>query len=159
MKTLYIKPLSENAKKIYSDKMPDLKGYEGDAGFDMIIDDFEVKKPEALGGKEVVALKFGVAAEFSDGTGYYLVPRSSVYKTPFRMANSIGIIDKGYRGQLIANCDTVVENWAELFEPKGKSFFQIIRPDLEPFVVELVEELSDTERGARGFGSTGNKHA
>jgi len=97
-------------------------------------------------------------------TGYYLYPRSSIVKTPFRMANSVGIIDAGYRGEIMAvvdNIDSVHNDMKTCIEkhmPPMSRIFQICAPSLEPFFVRIVEhesELGMTERGSGGFGSTG----
>ena len=90
--------------------------------------------------------------------GYYLYPRSSTgTKTPLRMANSIGIIDAGYRGNLIAVFDNL-QNTAFEIEPYQR-LAQICPPNLTyPMYVQLVQTeagLGVTDRGARGFGSSG----
>lgn len=85
-------------------------------------------------------------------SGFYIYPRSSTgSKTGLRIANSVGIIDSGYRGHLIAvfDCKTS-ENLPEL-----TSLVQICGPSLVPIWVEIVDELEATERGEGGFGSTG----
>jgi len=88
--------------------------------------------------------------------GYYLYPRSSTgSKTPLRLANSVGIIDSGYRGHLIAMFD----NWQDTtFQvEQGQRLVQICPPNLTyPMYVKLVEgeDLGVTERGEGGFGST-----
>jgi dUTPase len=96
--------------------------------------------------------------------GYYLYPRSSIVKTPFRMANSVGIIDAGYRGELMAVIDNIdsanndLKTCLERYAPPMSRLFQICAPTLEPFLVRIVEredELGITERGCGGFGSTG----
>lgn len=101
--------------------------------------------------------------------GFYLYPRSSISKTRMRLANSVGIIDAGYRGDLIAAVDTIGifgstdiwHIWNETLSPiqKYDRYFQVCAPDLSPFLVHIVEtdqELSPpTERGSGGFGSTG----
>lgn len=87
--------------------------------------------------------------------GYYLYARSSIYKTRLRMANSVGIIDSGYRGNICAVFD-VLDN--ETFIEKHQRLNQICHPTLEPFFVRVVEtedELGSTDRGEGGFGSTG----
>lgn len=87
--------------------------------------------------------------------GYYLYPRSSTgTKTPFRLANSVGIIDSGYRGNIIAAFDIVSKTPGTI--DVGQRLTQICPPSLEyPLWIVLVDELDDTERGAGGFGSTG----
>lgn len=84
-------------------------------------------------------------------SAYYLYPRSSISKTDFRLANSTGIIDRGYRGNLGAFFDCIMNSRIE----KGQRLVQICSPTLEPFEVRLVKTLSFTERGIKGFGSTG----
>ena len=101
--------------------------------------------------------------------GFYLYPRSSISKTRMRLANSVGIIDAGYRGDLIAAVDTIGlfgstdiwHVWKETLSPikKYDRYFQVCAPDLSPFLVHIVDaenELSPpTARGQGGFGSTG----
>lgn len=90
--------------------------------------------------------------------GYFMYPRSSTgSKTPLRLANSIGVIDSGYRGNYIA----VFDNWKQEFfkVEKLQRLVQICPPNLTyPLKVVLVDELydMDTERGPWGFGSTGS---
>jgi hypothetical protein len=96
--------------------------------------------------------------------GYYLYPRSSIVKTPFRLSNSVGIIDSGYRGEIMAVVDNIDSENNDMkacilkyISPMTR-MFQICSPTLEPFLVEVVdseEELGFTERGSGGFGSTG----
>ena len=93
--------------------------------------------------------------------GFYLYPRSSISKTKIRLANSVGIIDAGYRGEIIAAVDTIgVYGSEETLGALRKydRYFQICAPDLSPFTVRIVTseaELGATERGSGGFGSTG----
>ena len=96
--------------------------------------------------------------------GYYLYPRSSIVKTPFRLSNSVGIIDSGYRGEIMAVVDNIDSDNNDIkvcickYMPSMTRMFQICSPTLEPFIVEIVdseEELGFTERGTGGFGSTG----
>lgn len=101
--------------------------------------------------------------------GFYLYPRSSISKTRMRLANSVGIIDAGYRGDLIAAVDSIGvfgskdiwQIWKETLSPikKYDRYFQVCAPDLSPFLVHIVDTEQDlsppTARGQGGFGSTG----
>lgn len=101
--------------------------------------------------------------------GFYLYPRSSISKTRMRLANSVGIIDAGYRGDLIAAVDTIGlfgsndiwHVWKETLSPikKYDRYFQVCAPDLSSFLVHIVPTESElgtlTTRGTGGFGSTG----
>ena len=84
---------------------------------------------------------------------YYLYPRSSIIKTPLRLANSVGIIDAGYRGDIIACVDNIKSESYTV--NKGDRLFQICSGNLEPIQFQLVNDLSNTQRGSGGFGSTG----
>ena len=89
----------------------------------------------------------------STNTGYYLYPRSSISKTCIRMANSVGIIDAGYRGPIIAMVDVVYGDVC--FVDAYEKLFQICAPGLVPIVVDLVNGFQEkTARGEGGFGST-----
>jgi dUTPase len=102
-------------------------------------------------------------------SGFYLYPRSSISKTRMRLANSVGIIDAGYRGDIIAAVDTIGlfgsndiwHVWKETLSPiqKYDRYFQLCAPDLSAFIVHIVETEAElgapTTRGAGGFGSTG----
>lgn len=86
-------------------------------------------------------------------SAFYMYPRSSISKTPFRLANNTGIIDSGYRGNLGAYFDCFSDSTEQI--AKGSRLLQICAPDLKPFRVIIVNNLDDTSRGAGGFGSTG----
>ena len=93
-------------------------------------------------------------------TGYYMYPRSSISKTPLRLANSTGIIDAGYRGHLIGMFDVVNLEMGDKYSGlKFDRYLQICSPGLTPIFVEIVDSISElgeeTERGSGGFGSTG----
>lgn len=90
----------------------------------------------------------------TENEGYWLLPRSSLSKTPLRLANSVGLIDSGYTGELIAMVDNVS---AEPYVvPSSARLFQIAQASLKPFAkVIVVESLGETYRGNGGFGSTG----
>ena len=95
-------------------------------------------------------------------SAFYMYPRSSIYKTPLRLANNTGIIDSGYRGNLMGAFDNICRpgskdqhgTWEQELNMYGR-MLQICMPDLSPFKVEIVETLDDTSRGAGGLGSTG----
>ena len=84
---------------------------------------------------------------------YYLYPRSSIIKTPLRLSNSVGIIDAGYRGDIIACVDNIKNESYTISQ--GDRLFQICAGNLEPIQFQLVNDLSNTQRGSGGFGSTG----
>ena len=89
-------------------------------------------------------------------SSYFLVPRSSISKTPLRMSNSIGIIDSGYRGEIMGAVDHIKYNESDYEVKKGQRLFQLCAPDLKPMTIKVMNYLSRTTRGSGGFGSTGH---
>ena len=85
--------------------------------------------------------------------GYMILPRSSISKTSVRLANSIGIIDKNYRGDIMVVVDNIGDT-DTLFQ-EGCCYFQIVSFDgyLPKYQIDIV--VVDTARGDGGFGSTG----
>lgn len=86
---------------------------------------------------------------------FTVYPRSSISKTPLMLANHTGIIDSGYRGSLIGAFRCLFSD--NYVVEKDTRLLQICHPTLCPIYVLMVDEneLSTTERGAGGFGSTG----
>ena len=106
-------------------------------------------------------LRINVAATLSDGTPApcLLLPRSSIFMTAFRMCNSIGLIDAGYRGEVKAMVDNLYpgEETSGRFED-GARLFQICQHNFLPWSkIVLTDELPapPDNRGSHGFGSTG----
>jgi dUTPase len=90
-------------------------------------------------------------------TSFYTYARSSMSKTPLRLANNQGIIDTGYRGNLIGMFDNISKNiW---YMNKYSRMLQICAPGLIPIYVNIVNTIDElgpsTSRGDGGFGSTG----
>ena len=84
--------------------------------------------------------------------GYMLVPRSSISNTPLRLANSIGIIDKSYRGKVMVKVDN--NSNSDFIMNEGSCYFQIVAfSGILPNYF-LVDHINTTKRGDCGFGST-----
>jgi len=103
---------------------------------------------------KVEAMPNGQSDEYlKTDSHFWLVPRSSIYKTGLMMANSVGVIDKSYRGELKAPV------WSMTGETKvqyGDRLFQIVAPDMGWIRhVRVVDALPNTVRGQDGFGSSG----
>lgn len=96
-------------------------------------------------------------------SGYYMYPRSSTgSSTPLRLANSVGIIDAGYRGELMGYLDNINPNY-DYTANKYQRLLQIVSPNMTyPIWPELVNNLNDLDNYIThndpveaGFGSTG----
>jgi len=92
--------------------------------------------------------------EGNDCAPFWLVPRSSMSKTGLIMMNSVGVIDKGYRGELIAALLNTLDKDVRI--EKGARLVQVVSRDMTSFSkVMLVDVLPESIRGEGGFGSTG----
>ena len=93
--------------------------------------------------------------------GYYLYVRSSTpIKTPLRLANNVGIIDSGYRGN-IKGCFDIIDTKSNFNFEKGNRYMQLCPPDIgKPMKVYIVDAFHNlghkNNRYCGGFGSTGN---
>lgn len=120
---------------------------------------FDVPTPEFTPGpgENVCMLDLGFAAAATTASGepteILLLSRSSNKDYP--LTNGIGLLDSGYRGEVKASVRVFYEPGYETIE-EGTRLFQLYAPGLGPgFTVVIVDDLGETERGIRGFGSTG----
>lgn len=130
---------------------------QGDSGFDLYFP--KNSNDIIIGSNSLVGLGIKCALYVNEKpSSFYLYPRSSISKTQFRLANSVGIIDAGYRGELKASIDCLFNHSimdSPMVSLPQTPLFQICTPTLEPIDrIEIVDELSKTERGDGGFGST-----
>lgn len=136
-----------------------------DAGFDLFVPNDQETTTEALNTYKIDH-NVVVAMYDNKGTprGFYMYPRSSISKTPLRLANSVGIIDASYRGNLIAKVDHILSGPQstnnKYIISSGSRLFQVCNPKLKPFtnieIVDSIDKLGGADyRGTGGFGSTG----
>ena len=142
---LKLRPFSLEVKKMYENHG---HFHEGDAGLDLF-----VIAEQTIGGGESTLIHLQISCENTEGKPYLLMPRSSIAKTPLRLSNSIGLIDAGYRGEIMAAVDNI-KNEAFTVTP-GQRLFQSVAMDGSPIHFDIVDALSDSSRGMGGFGSTG----
>lgn len=119
---------------------------------------FDVFNPRMVELNETTKVNFNIKCAMMDETNksvpYYLYMRSSLSKTNIRLANSVGIIDKGYRGDICAYFDVIKPDVLEAYQRP----VQICSNNLYWFDVKLVDDFEPftyTLRGENGFGSTG----
>ncbi len=171
---------SEEGREFYN---RDVDRDNQNAGFDL----FVVKEEQCEAGK-VSLLDLGckvrlIKCSSEEEVHFWLAPRSSIWKSGVTQANSLGIIDKSYRGPLMGavlpihkpsgywaqmssgdgpktgsyiwkNCDSR-DTGSPVIE-KGQRLFQIVAPDMGWIKeIRIVESLNSTTRGEGGFGSTG----
>lgn len=152
--------------KLHQDAVLPSYAKKGDAGMDLVATSKKVKfgeLPEITGenanDEKVARVKYvqygtGIAVEIPEGFVGLLFPRSSVTKQDLMLKNSIGVIDSGYRGEIMLRFKSLKPELDryEVGDRIGQLLIMPI-PTIEP---QWSLELSETERGEGGFGSTGN---
>jgi dUTP pyrophosphatase len=159
-KTFLIKVVNETNLELYENHTT---YHEGDAGLDLfIVEDLTIMPHETrmvdLGiqcqNRSLTSCMWKwLKLDYYDYHSYWLVPRSSMSKTPLMLKNSIGLIDKQYTGNIKAALINLSEEPFHL--KRGQRYFQLVNGDLSNIHFEVVEELRDTTRKDGGFGSTG----
>lgn len=143
---LYTAHVAKHNESIKTDPYPN-------AGFDLFVPEDTTFQTAFT--TQFINMKVKAEMEFNHHPcAFTMHPRSSISKTPLMLANSTGIIDCGYRGDLMGAF--------RCFQPpytveKHTRLLQICHPWMYPIRVEMVHSLSDTSRGEGGFGSTGIK--
>lgn len=134
---------------------------DGDAGMDLVATEVIKDTPEQI------TYGTGIAVEIPKGFVGLVFPRSSVRKTGLQLSNSVGVIDSGYRGEIQATFNKIfggdrfydetkiTEITSNDFYKVGDRIAQIMIIPYPPIQFMEVDELSDSERGEGGFGSTG----
>jgi dUTP pyrophosphatase len=117
----------------------------GDAGMDLTA----VKIEKDAYGNAVIYT--GIALEIPEGYVGLVFPRSSISKYDMHLRNSVGVIDSGYRGEIMLKFSFLEDG--NLYQ-MGDKVAQVIIIPYPQITFEEVEELSETERGEGGFGST-----
>jgi len=153
-------------KKLHEDAVLPSYAKPGDAGMDLTA----VEKGEVVHSKDLlvdswyyIEYKTGLAVEIPEGYVGLIFPRSSISKSSLILANSVAVIDSGYRGEIClrfkidnALMDTYMDETSKpCTYKKGDRIGQLVIlpfPTIEP---EFTEELTTTERGKDGWGSTG----
>jgi len=142
---LLIRPFSLEVKKMYEEHD---HFHDGDAGLDLF-----VVHEQTIEAGESTFIHLQIACENTDSKPYLVMPRSSISKTPLRLSNSVGLVDAGYRGEILAAVDNIKDVPYKV--TPGQRLVQLVAMDGSPIHFKLVVELSDTSRGSGGFGSTG----
>jgi dUTP pyrophosphatase len=124
-------------------------GKPGDAGADLVATSVDFSR------KNQVVYGTGIAVEIPEGMVGLVFPRSSVRNYDLSMANSVGVIDSGYRGEIMVTFNILNLHTVENSYQVGDRIAQLIIIPVPLAKYVEVEELSETQRGQQGHGSTG----
>lgn len=163
--TLYMHvPTDNQMREVYQQRINDhneslISNSHPDSGFDLMVESDQMMEVH-----KVNKVNFKVKCEMLEKvnnnwvpSAFYLYPRSSISKSKFRLANNVGVIDSGYRGNLMGMFD-VTYSTENVFCEKSTRLIQICTATLEPFKIVMIDNdinMSLTTRNEGGFGSTG----
>ena len=134
-------------KRLHPDSVLPIYAKPGDAGMDLVAISEEWNE-----GNTLVTYDTGLSMEIPEGYVGLIFPRSSISKTILELANSVGVIDSGYRGPIMLKFRYPEEGFVY---DVGDRIGQIIILPYPEVQFEEVAELNSTERGDGAFGSTG----
>ena len=139
-------------KKLSDKAVTPTYAHDGDAGLDLTATGIHSEINEC--GQFVIVYHTGLAFEIPKGYVGLIFPRSSIAKKSLTLTNCVGVIDSNYRGEVLAKFKNTTGDSVPAVYPIGAKFAQLI---IMPYpIVNLIEsdELSKTERGEGGFGSS-----
>lgn len=150
MANINFNSLNVKIKKLHPDAVIPTYAKDGDAGMDLvateIVENTTFQKTYGT----------GLAMQIPYGYVGLVFPRSSIRKYNLELSNSVGVIDSGYRGEIRVVFNKTIHGFSDDFTYNiGDRIAQIIIIPYPKVNFVLTEELSDTERGSGGFGSTG----
>lgn len=142
--------ISIKIKKLHPDAVTPKYAKSGDAGMDLTATWMEFDHE-----KKIVTYGTSIAMQIPVGYVGLIYPRSSVYKKSMSLANHVGVIDSGYRGEIMFKYRVLNDDWQDIYDV-GDRIGQIIITPYPQIHFSEVEELSGSERGVGGYGSTGS---
>jgi len=143
-----INKLQIKVKKLHPEAVMPTYAKDGDAALDLYATEFFQDKNDNY------CYYTGFAIEIPEGFVGLLFPRSSVSKTSMYLANSVGVIDSGYRGEILLKYRYTGKGTT--FYRSGDRVGQLMIIPIPKIELIEVEELSNSDRGVGGFGSTGS---
>lgn len=152
----YVEGVDENGTPIIKESQGVLpvRAHDTDAGYDIVCTRLTQELDEA--GKVVLVYHTDVAVELPQGMVGFLLMRSSVSKKSIMLTNCVGTIDPGYRGELMMKFKLTTDALPRVYQIGDKIGQLVVVPYYKATPV-FVEELSNTDRGENGYGSTDKK--
>lgn len=152
MKTIkwYSSMMQIKIKKLSEQAVIPVRAHDTDAGYDLTATRITTELNEC--GQLVIVYHTDIAIEIPTGYAGFLFPRSSVSRKSLRLSNCVGVIDSGYRGEVMAKFNSTTDVVPAVYK-EGEKIAQLVILKVED--IEFAEaELDETERGEGGFGST-----
>ena len=146
--TVKVKKLSENAV------LPQ-KAHKSDAGFDLTVSRITTELNEV--GELIIVYHTDLCMEIPEGYFGALFSRSSVSKKPLSQTNAVGVVDSGYRGEIVAKFRSTVPAVVPSVYKEGERFAQLVILPVPDIDMVEADTLGGSDRGEAGLGSTGDK--
>lgn len=140
--------LKVKVKRLCEEAVLPSRAHESDAGFDLVAVSVDEDRKRGI-----VTYGTGIAVEIPEGHVGLLFPRSSVYRHQLQLSNGVGVIDAGYRGEVMLKYRIVQPHISRY--GIGDRVGQLVVLELPKVSIEEVGELDVSDRGDGGFGSTG----
>jgi dUTP pyrophosphatase len=136
-------------KKLVPEAVKPKFGKPGDAGADLVATSKDWR------GEKQVVYGTGLAVEIPEGMVGLVFPRSSVRNYDLAMSNSVGVIDSGYRGEIMVTFNISNPSKTGQIYQIGDRIAQLVIVPVPLITYAETQELSETNRGTGGHGSTG----
>ena len=143
-------------KKLSDKAIMPIRAHEGDAGLDLTTTSITSEINEC--GQFILVYHSDIAVEIPDGYVGLLFPRSSIAKKSIQFTNAVGVIDSGYRGEIMAKVRNTSGDSIPAVYKVGEKFAQlVIVPYVSDITISEVSELQESDRGTGGYGSSDTK--
>lgn len=136
-------------KKLVPEAVKPKFGKPGDAGADLVATSVDFSRDSS----NQIVYGTGLAVEIPEGMVGLVFPRSSVRNYDLVLSNGVGVIDSGYRGEIMATFN-LKNPWADIYKV-GDRIAQLVIVPVPLITYAETQELSETNRGTGGHGSTG----
>lgn len=138
-------------KKLANEATLPVKAHDTDAGFDFVATRFTQEIDKS--GKLIIVYHTDISMEIPKGYVGLIFMRSSVCEKSLTLTNAVGVIDSGYRGEVIAKFKLTTDAIPTIYQP-GDKIFQLVIIKLGDFSIKEATDLEDSDRGENGYGST-----
>jgi dUTP pyrophosphatase len=136
-------------KKLHVDAISPKFAHKTDAGADLTATSVDLSRPEQ------VIYGTGLAVEIPEGMVGLIFPRSSIRNKDLILSNSVGVIDSGFTGEIMATF-IITNTYSNDIYSIGDRIAQLVIVPIPLIKYIEVEQLSETERNTKAYGSSGN---
>lgn len=141
-------------KKLSENAVIPSRAHIDDAGLDLTVASISTTINEC--GQVMIVYHTGIAMELPSGYCALLIPRSSIYKKSLWLTDNVGVIDSNYRGEIMGVFKPTTDVVPAVYK-EGDRFAQLVIVPIPQFEIVETDELSETDRADKGFGSTNNE--